>query len=118
MSVTAKLRPSAKSQSSGRSVGLSSASDIREIVRHVEMGFPFAAIEKFQKASGLPLAQIAALVRIPPRTLARRRARGRLGPDESERLLRIAMVFENALDLFEGDADTARNWLTSCYFFA
>ena len=54
MSVTAKLRPSAKSQSSGRSVGLSSASDIREIVRHVEMGFPFAAIEKFHNRQSEP----------------------------------------------------------------
>ena len=113
MSIALKVPGRIRSRSRGRSVGLSAGSDVREVVRSVEAGFPFAAIEKFQRVSGLSVAQIAALVRMPPRTLARRRARGRLGPDESERLLRIATVFEQALDLFEGDAKAAKNWLTT-----
>jgi putative toxin-antitoxin system antitoxin component (TIGR02293 family) len=113
MSVALKTRRANKSRPRGRSVGLPAGSEVGEIVRHVEAGFPFTAIERFRRASGLPLAQIAGLVRIPPRTLARRRARGRLGPDESERLLRIATVFEQAADLFEGDAEAAKNWLTT-----
>jgi putative toxin-antitoxin system antitoxin component (TIGR02293 family) len=113
MSIAFKLRRTGKSQARGRSVGLPAGSDVGEIVRNVEAGFPFAAIERFQRVSGLPLAQIAALMRIPPRTLARRRTRGKLGTDESERLLRIATVFEQALDLFEGDAEAAKNWLTT-----
>ena len=30
---------------------------------------------------------------------------------ESERLLRLALVFEKAVELFEGNADAARDWL-------
>ena len=99
-----------RSKDRGRTLGLSSSA-VRNVVKQVEAGFPFAALEKFQMASGLPLAEIAGLLRIPPRTLVRRRAGGRLGPDESERLLRISTVFERAVELFEGDVTAARNWL-------
>jgi putative toxin-antitoxin system antitoxin component (TIGR02293 family) len=94
----------------GRSLGFSS-SDVRQIVGRVEAGFPYSALEKFRKATRLPLAMIAELVRIPPRTLVRRRAAGKLTPDESERLLRLATIFERALDLFEGDLAATMNWL-------
>jgi putative toxin-antitoxin system antitoxin component (TIGR02293 family) len=43
----------------------------------------------------------------------RRKASGRLQPDESERLLRISSVFERALELFEGDVQRARRWLST-----
>jgi putative toxin-antitoxin system antitoxin component (TIGR02293 family) len=50
---------------------------------------------------------------IPERTLARRKTAGKLAPDESERLLRIANLFEKCVELFEGDVTAAVNWLTS-----
>jgi putative toxin-antitoxin system antitoxin component (TIGR02293 family) len=56
---------------------------------------------------------LASVIGIPERTLARRRAAGRLEPDESERLLRVAILFEKCVDLFEGDVKAAVNWLTS-----
>ena len=54
---------------------------------------------------------IATIIGLPERTLARRRAAGKLAPDESERLLRIATVFEKAVNLFEGDVHAAVAWL-------
>jgi len=36
-----------------------------------------------------------------------------LTPHESERLLRLALVFEKTVDLFEGNADAARDWLNT-----
>ena len=39
-------------------------------------------------------------------------APGRLAPDESERLLRVSAVFENAVELLEGDVAGAVTWLT------
>lgn len=89
------------------------ADDVPALVRQVEQGFPFRALQQFQKSSGLPMERIAALVRIPPRTLARRKAAGRLHPDESERLLRLSRVFDKAVALFEGDAPAARRWLAT-----
>ncbi len=38
---------------------------------------------------------------------------GRLAPDESERLLRVSMLFEKAVDLFDGDVAEATRWLRS-----
>ena len=43
----------------------------------------------------------------------RRKASGKLTTEESERLLRIAGIFEDAVDLFEGDVPAAVNWLTT-----
>src|SRR5437879_4106021 len=100
-----------RARAGGRSLGIT-ASDLRGLISRVEAGFPFGAIERFQEVSGLALGSIAGLVLIPERTLARRRATGKLSPDESERLLRIATVFEKGVDLFEGDLVSARRWLS------
>ena len=105
-------KPSRARHARGRSIGISVA-DLHDLISRVEAGFPFGAIGKFQKASGLALGTIAGLVLIPERTLARRRAVGKLSPDESERLLRIATIFEKAVDLFEGDVVAARRWLST-----
>lgn len=98
-------------QALGRSLGLS-ADDVISVVKQVDAGFPFATLVRFQRESGLPLSGLASLLRIPPRTLVRRRAAGRLDPEESERLLRVATLFEQAAALFEGDVASAREWLT------
>jgi putative toxin-antitoxin system antitoxin component (TIGR02293 family) len=79
----------------------------------IKSGFPYAALARFHTVSHLPLDVIIHAVQIPRRTLARRKAAGRLSRDESERLLRLAGVFESAVKLFEGDVDAARTWLQS-----
>jgi putative toxin-antitoxin system antitoxin component (TIGR02293 family) len=56
---------------------------------------------------------LADLLLIPPRTLQRRRAGGRLEPDESDRLLRLSRIYGRALELFEGDNRAALQWLQS-----
>jgi putative toxin-antitoxin system antitoxin component (TIGR02293 family) len=63
--------------------------------------------------AGISVARIAAIIGIPERTLARRKTEGRLTSAESERLLRISRVFENTVDLFEGDNTNALKWLTT-----
>ena len=88
-----------------------SGEDTVQMVRQVQKGFPYVALVRFHKQSGLAVGTIADLVQLPQRTLVRRRAKGRLQPDESERLLRVSGVFEKAVELFEGDADAARRWL-------
>ena len=54
---------------------------------------------------------LASIIGIPERTLARRKAVGKLEPDESERLLRVSNLFEKSVELFEGDVTAAVNWL-------
>ncbi len=79
----------------------------------MEKGLAFQALERFQKNTGLSTIDLAQVVAIKMRTLHRRKERGRLEPDESDRLLRVSRVFGKALELFEGDADAARQWLST-----
>jgi putative toxin-antitoxin system antitoxin component (TIGR02293 family) len=89
------------------------ADTLRGMVRKLESGFPYVALLHFEKESGLSLGAIADFVRMPPRTLMRRKASGRLLPGESERLLRLSILFQKATALFEGETDAARLWLTT-----
>lgn len=77
----------------------------------VHRGFSPRTPERLASALNVTLADVAKVTRISPRTLARRMASGeRLTPDESERVLRVASVYEQAVAFF-GDAQAARNWL-------
>ena len=96
----------------GRTLGLP-VDDYHAIVRHLRKGFPFKTYIAFQRESRLDRVVIGRVMRVPERTMARRKAEGSFKPDESERLLRLSRVFERALDLFEGDKDAAKRWLES-----
>src|SRR5450432_235286 len=96
----------------GQTLGLK-ALTCAELIQQVERGFSFRSLQTFAERSSLPVTQIASILAIPERTLARRKSSGKLSWEESERLLRLSAVFEDALELFEGDADGAMRWLTS-----
>ena len=64
---------------------------------------PFKTLQALESRSGLALSRLAEIIGIPERTLARRKVSRKLTPEESERLLRISSVFEDAVDLFEGE---------------
>ncbi|MFZ0411222.1 MAG: antitoxin Xre-like helix-turn-helix domain-containing protein [Candidatus Acidiferrales bacterium] len=98
--------------SRGASLGLG-ARATGDLIHAVQRGLPFKALEHFAEETGLSTARIASLIEIPERTLARRRVTGRLGPDESERLLRVSGVYEKTVQLFDGDMRAALNWLTT-----
>ena len=85
--------------------------DIVTLVKAVQSGFSFATMVRFQNNSGLPVSVIANVLGMPLRALARRRTSGKLSGPESERLLRLAGVFEKAQALFEGDRARAVEWL-------
>ncbi len=94
----------------GSSLGVNAESP-GQLIRQVERGFSFRAMRALESRSGIPISRIASIIGIPERTLARRKASGRLAPHESERLLRISAVFEDAVELFERDVAAAVNWL-------
>lgn len=96
----------------GASLGLS-AIKTDELIRRLEQGLPFKALESLAAVSGLRVSNICSILGIPKRTLARRKAARRLAPEESERLLRVSTVFDQAVELFEGDVAGAVTWLTS-----
>ncbi len=96
----------------GASLGLRSTSTQR-LIEQLEAGLSFEAFETLEANSGLGVTLLATLIGIPDRTLSRRKSVGRLGPEESEKLLRISNIFEKAVELFEGDAESAVQWLTT-----
>jgi len=93
-------------------LGLSSASTDRLLLR-LQEGLPFKMLSMLATQSGIPMRELATVIEIPERTLARRRLAGRLSRDESERLLRVARVVSKAVQLFEGNVGAAVTWLRS-----
>jgi putative toxin-antitoxin system antitoxin component (TIGR02293 family) len=85
--------------------------DTMRLVKRLEDGLSFSAFERLRDGLDLSAKDLAALIQISARTLARRKDEGRLRPDESDRLVRVARIFGRAIDLFEGDAAAARLWL-------
>jgi putative toxin-antitoxin system antitoxin component (TIGR02293 family) len=74
-------------------------------------GVPLRALEDFSIYSGLQLKDLLEVI-IPARTLKHRRQRQEpLNLDESDRLARVARLYELAVKVF-GDADKARRWLS------
>jgi len=80
------------------------------LAKAVQVGLPVQRLDQFQLRSGLPASSLARVLRLPPRTLARRRKAGRLAPPESDRLLRITQLFERATTLFDHDTASAAAW--------
>jgi putative toxin-antitoxin system antitoxin component (TIGR02293 family) len=82
-----------------------------DLISDVQKGLPISALDRIAQAvapedSGFPYRMV------PRATLARRRAQtaGRLTPDESARVARVASVWAAAKDVWKGD-DAARRWL-------
>ena len=94
----------------GASLGLRETG-IAALIDELRAGLPFKTLESFSSESGIGVGEIAALIELPERTLARRKVAGRLTSGESERLLRLSKVFEQAVRLFEGNVSAAVAWL-------
>ncbi len=116
-----KTRPSSKAPSAGssRSAGHSyvrllglQTYETPVLLGRIREGLSFRSWDQFLRNTGLQKETAAHLVNIAPRTLARRKEEGRLNPDESDRLIRVARVFSRAVELFEGDVPAAREWLS------
>ena len=79
--------------------------------RDIERGVPVTLLEEFSIYSGLALKDLLEVV-IPPRTLKHRRQRQEpLNLDESDRLARVARVYELAVKIY-GDREDGRKWLS------
>ncbi len=90
--------------------------DFHGLIEQIEKGFPYSALERLQKNTGLTTEQILDLLQIPRRTLARRKTAGRLTAEESDRLARLARVYARTLWFFDGDVEAATSWLNEAQF--
>lgn len=77
----------------------------------VEAGVPVPTLTDFVAASGMQFKDIYEVV-IPARTLKHRKARKEpLTPDESDKLVRLVRVYDQAVRVF-GDEEKALYWLS------
>src|SRR5262249_55855294 len=80
-----------------------------DYVALIRRGIPRASFDKTTAALSLTLEEASASLKLPKRTLARRK-QGHLDPQQSERLVRLAIVGAHAHEVF-GDASKAHRWL-------
>ena len=93
-------------------LGLSDSSAAK-LHEQVKAGLPYSALDRLQERLDHDLVDLPRVIHIPERTLQRRKAEGRLQPDESDRLLRFARILWKTIELFDGDLDTAVRWLVA-----
>jgi len=89
-------------------VGLS-AGQLIEVIR---LGLPIQELDVLQASLDVPMEKLAPKLGISKATLHRRKAQGRLGPEESDRVLRFARLMGKAVEVMECE-EAARRWLNS-----
>lgn len=95
----------------GRSIGVQ-AGKLEDLIPTLKKGLPVSSLHKLCLHMGVPESRIATTVNIAQRTLTRRKSEGRFRPDESERLLRLARLFERAVEVM-GSEPSAQKWFQS-----
>lgn len=93
----------------GQSVGVRARSR-EDAIAILKKGLPVSSFEKLHKEMKVSSSELARFAHISIRTLQRRRQQGRFQTDESERLLRVGVLFDQAVDVL-GGVDAARAWL-------
>src|SRR5207247_10956255 len=81
-----------------------------ELIHRIQKGLRFSELKSLQDTLHLPFEQLAAKLCISRSTLQRRKAAGRLSPDESDKVIRFSRLLRQATRVF-GDAERARAWL-------
>src|ERR1043165_2065804 len=81
-----------------------------KLIEKIQKGLRFSELKTLQDTLDLPFEKLAAKLCISRSTLQRRKAAGRLSPDESDKVVRYARLVQQAVKLF-GDIEKARAWL-------
>lgn len=89
---------------------LAKAKHPTELIRQIQKGLRFSELQTLQNSLDLPFEQLAAKLCISRSTLHRRKAAGRLSPDESDKVMRLSRLLDHAAKVF-GDVEKARAWL-------
>jgi len=83
-----------------------------KLIEIIHIGLPVQELDVLQTSLDVPMDKLAPMLGISKATLHRRKAQGRLGPEESDRVLRFARLMGKAVEVMEGE-EAARRWLIS-----
>ncbi len=95
----------------GESIGIRST-DITSLIAHIKKGLPVKSLITLSKNLGVPENQMAVAVNISQRTLTNRKKQGRFKADESERVFRLATLYERAREVL-GTNESVKRWFHS-----
>ena len=93
----------------GTSIGLKPQNSAM-IISKIKKGLPAGAFERLRKNLDVSEKALSKVLNIAISTLTRRKNAGRLSFGESERLFRLACLYDKAVEVFE-DPQLARKWL-------
>lgn len=93
----------------GSSIGIK-LQNTSEVIAQIQKGLPISAFTHLKKNLDVSDKELSKVLRIPVSTLARRKKGKRFPFEESERIFRIARLFDKAVNVF-GKEDLARKWL-------
>lgn len=85
---------------------------LQGIMNKVLEGLDIKAAERLRQRLEFTWTQFADAIQVAPRTFHRRRQSGCLNANESDRVLRLCRLFGRTLELFEGQDEQARQWLS------
>lgn len=86
------------------------AGSLADLRNRVRSGLPYGSLEAVTSAYAIDTMELASILHVPPRTLARRRKARRFSAEESDRLFRVGRVAALAEDVL-GGRDKATSWL-------
>ena len=79
----------------------------------VHEGLPFEFLERVASLLQVPRGVISKAICMSPTTMARREKAGRFNTVESDRLVALVAVFEDALSLLGNDVAAATEWMST-----
>jgi len=80
------------------------------LIERVRSGLPYTALQAIVTRLGITPERLGHVLDLPIRTLARRKREGRLRADESDRLMRLALILTFAEEVL-GNRERAVAWL-------
>ncbi len=95
----------------GQSIGIDSE-NLAGLISRIKQGLPVSSLTRLSKQLGVPEKRLLVVANIPQRTLTRRKKEGRFKPDESERVLRLARLYEHAMKVFKRK-ESVQQWFQS-----
>src|SRR5882724_5627228 len=73
------------------------------VIAALKAGLPVGSFNRLQTALAIRAHELAGIVQIPVRTLARRQREKHLDIDESERVFRIGSLFDRTVEVLGGE---------------
>ena len=85
------------------------------LIEVLRVGLPVRELDDLQASLDVPMEKLVPMLGISKATLHRRKAGGRLGQAESDRVVRFARLMGKAVEVMESE-EIARQWLAAPQF--